>query len=305
MKKRMMFGLGPVLAILAAGALLVSAAWCLHQETAIRQIRVEPVAVRPNDSVYAPVLARPSPDVTTVWPAPVPQSRGDGWCYDLFTPPEIMFSPATRSLTVRVAGKLVVPGEPWKIELLGVKYAPYPVQLTGYFGGPADYLVAFAATSSPEILLARAGERIGKFDLRLREFSVKKLPVPGDDGSTGWEVVAQAVVHDEATRVDVVLDSRQLTMADTLLAVCQGEGPRDLPGELRAGDTLAVGGSAYRVDRIQLNPPSATFTRTAYSSAASESRTLYPPDTTGAAVTVAPTDKPLELTRNNQSTSFK
>ncbi|MDI1249920.1 MAG: hypothetical protein PSV13_13735 [Lacunisphaera sp.] len=172
----------------------------------------------------------------------------------------------------RFQGELTVP---FGLELLAVQQEQFRLQLAGYFGAPGDYLVAFTSPARPETLFARAGRRFADLGLTLKSFDVKKIVVEPGEARPVFDVAALAVLTDDRTGGEVVLDSRVRKYSDTPLAVLQmvSGGPRR---EVREGDTFADETSTYRIERIQLDPPEVVVARTTPGLPQPETRILRP-----------------------------
>jgi type IV pilus assembly protein PilM len=164
--------------------------------------------------------------------------------------------------------------ESFDLELVDVKTTPFPLQLAGYLGDPGGYLVAFTSADQPETLLARRGHRFASLGLTLRSFEVRKVAVDHGDAWPVYEVAGFAVLHDENTGTEVVLDSRRKPTG-TLQAVLRGSAGHQ-PSALREGELLAQGGATYRIQRIQADPPEVVVVRQAGGLSAAETRVLQP-----------------------------
>lgn len=249
--------------LLAAGlaALLAAVAWTWRQEQALAVAR--PVVTEPVLYGGAYVVAKPPPSGETgvSWRKAPAQSAGGAWVYELFTPPTIYYHASTRSFA---ATPLAVPGrageaEP-KAELLAVRFEPYRLQLTGYFGVEGGYVAAFALPGSAEVVLARAGQRFAQLGLTLKNFEVRKVRLDHDDPWPVYDVAGWALLQDERTGAEVTLDTRVRKLTGTLLAVVK------LPGsstarELREGDSWTEGDIVYRVEHIQMEPAAVVLMR--------------------------------------------
>jgi hypothetical protein len=167
------------------------------------------------------------------------------------------------------------PGEetPFDLELLEVKAAPFPLQLAGYFGEPGDYLVAFISAGQPGTLLARRGHRFEQLGLTLRRFEVGTIAVDHDDAWPVYEAAGFAVLHDERTDREVVLDSRRKP-AVTLQAVLQGPGDQQ-PISRQEGELVMQRGATYRLQRIRADPPEVVMVQQVEGSAMPELRVLH------------------------------
>lgn len=252
--------------LFAAAVLLLAGTglfWISAACDALSRVQDEPgQVVLTGPDLAEEVFARPRKH--SVWERPSAQSQGEGWIYEVFTPPVIYYHPAARSFAVTPPHYVVGSDDaPFGWELLAVQRAPYRLQLAGYFGRPGDYLAAFVSADLSHTLLARPGQRFEKLDLSLRRFDVRKVSVP-TDGVAGmvYDVVAFATLHDARTGSEVVLDSRSPLLTDTLLAVFQIPGGKGRPQELFEGDSLRDEAANYRIERIHLDPPEVVMTRT-------------------------------------------
>ena len=262
------------LALSAAG---LSAGWAWHQRAGIRQLQGEAVSPGLTGAAYAVTGWDLPGTMVTAWPAPPPQSQGSGWLYELFTPPVIYYNPDARSFAVTPPQYPTGPGGVvFGLELLAVKLEPYRLQLLGYFGAPGDYLAAFVSPRSPETLLVRAGHRFDGLGLVLKSFDVRKLTIESAEPGPVYDVAALAVLLDEPTGAEVVLDSRSRKLTDTPLAVFRLPGAAGQSRELHEGDTFADEAATYRIERIQLDPPEVVIARTTPGLPVPEMRVLRP-----------------------------
>lgn len=165
-------------------------------------------------------------------------------------------------------------GETFDMELLGVKTASFPLQVAGYFGEPGDYCVTFVGADQPGTLLARRGHHFDRLGLTLRGFEVRKVAVEHDDTWPVYEVAGFAMLHDEKTGAEVVLDSRRQPTG-TLQAVLRRAADRQ-PSMLQEGELIVQGGASYRVQRIQADPPEVVMVRQTEGSSTPEVRVLHP-----------------------------
>ena len=91
-----------------------------------------------------------------------------------------------------------------------------------------------------------------------------------------YDVAAFAVLQDDRSGADVVLDSRSPKFTATPLAVLRSPAGDSSPRELREGESFSDGISTYLIERIQLDPPEVAVTREAPGLPAPESRILHP-----------------------------
>jgi hypothetical protein len=128
----------------------------------------------------------------------------------------------------------------------------------------------------PQTLLARAGRRFDQLGLTLKSFDVRKVAVESDAPGAVYDIAARALLHDEQTGGEVVLDSRGTKFTDTLLAVFQASDGQGRLRDLHEGDTFSDKDATYRIERIQLDPPEVVVARSTPGLAVPETRILRP-----------------------------
>ncbi len=265
-----------LLVALAAAVLAVSGGWMWSHQPEITRLQHQPVAVDLAGAAYA-LSGLTSPEARpAVWIKPAAQSHGSAWLYEVFTPPVIYYNALARSFTVTPPLNLADGGTPFGLELLEVKLEPYRLQLAGYFGEPGDYLAAFVSPGRPETLLARSGRRFEQLGLTLKSFDVRKLEVANTAARPVYDVAALAVLLDDNTGEEVVLDSRQRKLTDTPLAVLRLSTAGTAPRTLHEGDTFADDAATYRIERIQLDPPEVVVAKQTPGLPLPETRILRP-----------------------------
>jgi hypothetical protein len=252
--------------------------WVHRQQAGLRSLRAEAANPSIPMALYVPALQKAPAASASVWTKPRSQSRGEGWRYEVFTPPVIHYLASTRVFALAPTEPARGAADPglsaWG--LLAVKREPYRLQLAGYFGAPDDYLVAFASPRSAEIFLARAGHRFANLELTFKSFEVRKMLVTEAEFGPVHEVAALAVLLDEQSGREVVLDSRKQRFADGAIAVFQQPDDTERRRELREGDTFAEAGSLCRIERIQLEPAEVIVSRTTPGMPAPELLVLRP-----------------------------
>jgi len=260
----------------ACGLVAIGAVWTGQQQTKVRLIDDEYEQPVLTGAVIASTEAKPV-NAGHLWAMPSHQTAGSRWLYEVFTPPVIYYNATARSFVVTPAYYAAEATDTLSgVELLEVKLAPYRLQLAGYFGGPGDYLAAFVSSELPQTLLAREGRRFEQLGLTLKRFDVRKVAVETDGAGPVYDIAALAVLHDEQTGGEVVLDSRTTKFADTPLAVLRV--PDDSGGsvQLQEGGTFNAGAATYRIERIQIAPPEVVVARSTPGEPLSERKILRP-----------------------------
>jgi hypothetical protein len=265
---------------LAAGMLMVSGGWGWLHRGDLERMRTESISF--GDAATSPrsagsgVAASPLSETNAViWHKPVAQSSGNDWLYEVFTPPVIYYHAAAKSFAVTPPLPSADQGTAFGLELLEAKFEFYRLQFAGYFGEPGNYLAAFVAPGQSETWLARRGRRFEQLGLTLQSIEVKKIEVTQDDARPVYDVAAFAVLRDEQTGGEVVLDSRAPKLTDTPLAVLRladGSPPR----AWHEGDSFTDDTATYRIERIQVDPPEVVVARRASGMSQPETRILRP-----------------------------
>jgi len=209
-----------------------------------------------------PVLAALSEPRAGEWPAPRTQSKGPGWKYEVFTPPEIHYDPATGKFTVaeeqmveeRVAERVVTAG----LVLVAVGRDEFPLRLTGYVGGEGGFLGVFENLESGETLLAGAGRDVPQLGLRIIRFAVEHRSVNLPESMAVNERVAEAVVRDQRTGRETVLHEGRPAWGVRLQARLRDRAGREY--RLTEGQELTLSGQHYRLEKIRLAPPAVDLT---------------------------------------------
>lgn len=246
----------------ALSLLGASAGWVWLQQPALSSLRHQPVAAHLTGQEHAAATWRGPDQAPVVWPKPGVQSHGAGWLYEVFTPPVIYYNAVAKTFMVTPPQYFGEGNAPlFGVELLAVRLEAYRLQLVGYFGAPGDYLAAFVTPGDAATLLAREGRTFADLGLTLKNFSVRKVLVEHDDPWPVYDIAAQAVLFDEKSGTEVVLDNRMRKLTDTPLAVLRLANGTAGARELHEGDTLRDDSGVYRVERIQLDPPEVVVAR--------------------------------------------
>lgn len=225
-----------------------------------------------------PVLAALSEPRAGEWPAPQTQSKGPGWKYEVFTPPEIHYDPVTGKFTVAedqmieeaVAERVATAG----LVLLAVGREEFPLRLTGYVGREGGFLGVFENLESGETLLAGAGRDIPQLGLRIIRFAVERRSVNLPESMAVNERVAEAVVRDQRTGRETILHEGRPAWGVRLQARLRDHAGREY--RLAEGQELTLGEQHYRLKKIRLAPPAVDLTTKSSDSSPPARLTLEP-----------------------------
>jgi Tfp pilus assembly PilM family ATPase len=161
------------------------------------------------------------------------------------------------------------------LELIKVEPDPCRLRVAGYFGEPGNYMVALVGLDRPETRLVRAGQRLEPSGLVLRDFEVRKIAGHSADNGPVYEMAGFAWLQDAQTGREFRLDSRRRKLGGAPHAVLRVPGAAQ-PRVLIEGDWFWDAAGAYRIERIQLEPPEIVVAMRAPGSPAPEQRILRP-----------------------------
>jgi hypothetical protein len=243
-----------------------------------------------SDAPYTPTAPGVPAVNTELWSQPGAQSRGRDWVYDTFTPPEIFYSARTKHFTVKPPLSVGddTPEEPFGLELVAVRPEPFRLQLIGYVGSEGDWRGTFQNVATGEVFIAAAGRRVPSLALSIKALDVRPADIALPQSMTTRQRVATAVIQDERARREVTLTHRERQFTGGFSAFVAL--PDDVATrEVREGETFKIGDASYRIEKIQLAPPSIDVTKESSTLAQPDRRTLSPREADDSA---APSEPP-------------
>lgn len=167
-------------------------------------------------------------------------------------PEQMPVPPAQAPVARDPAAPAERPEPSFGLELLAIRSVPYRLQLIGYAGKAGRHVVALAATTTGRTLFAREGQSIEDLAVTLKGFLVHQVALAVDFPRPVFGLIAQAVVRDERTGQEVLLDNR--TPATVPLAVVRSTGDNPQVIEMHEGETCTSQGVTYRIERIGVEP---------------------------------------------------
>lgn len=220
-----------LLLVVALAALGGSLDWVRRQRAGVYSPDTEAAGQNPVAAAYVPVITKRLPASSAVWRGPVFPAQREGWLYELFTPPVMLYDAATRAFSLVATEPMV--GESEKKSMASASptadSASRQLHLVGYFGSPGNYLVAFDNPQSADTLLVRLGQPIGDLGLMLKAFEVRKVTVAETEFGPVYEMVALATLLDELSHQELVIDN-QMRRPGELPATQTGSIPGPTPG---------------------------------------------------------------------------
>ena len=142
----------------AVMALAVSCGISWSMRVDVRRIKSVPVGLHLVNADYRPSALPAAVERKQPWVAPSAQSAGDGWIYEVFTPPVVFYDRQAASFSVTPAGAARGDDREFALELISVRRELFRVQLSGYAGVPGSYTAIFTRPGKPGPLLARENE---------------------------------------------------------------------------------------------------------------------------------------------------
>lgn len=239
----------------------------------------------PHTALILPDFGLTPPTVLARWDEPENQARGEGWLFDVFTPPTLYRDPVTWEWS------LTPPQPPDKdpdqsasteapafaIEVLAIAREPFPVQLVGF--GQQEGAGAFGVFEnafSGETLLGRQGGTLSGMNYEVERLEVVRMEVGSPEGGTYPVMAANAVVLEKTTGAKRELSSLARTyVGEAWIHYRTPDGPQPAAAECFA--TIREGGANYRVEAIDLEEPAVEVVKEPVAGGESQSRRFSVP----------------------------
>jgi hypothetical protein len=209
-----------------------------------------------------PVAPEPPPSPPS-WPAPPAQHRGHAWIYELFEPPSLYVDPQTGVLSAGLAldGGAAADAR-FDLELVQVRRGRFRWQLAGYAAGADGLRGIFADLDTGATVVAGAGDSLGESAWTVRSLRLDR-PDAGPDGATTSAGAATATLADNADGEPVTLTSREPCETGAPQGLFTSRRSPEFRRLLKEGESIALSGANYCVERLALQPPQAVVARLA------------------------------------------
>lgn len=209
----------------------------------------------------APIATGGAAELVGAWPALPASDHADSWRFDVFTPPQIYFDPATGRFSVSPPESVELSEEPLQspfgVSLLAVDRQPFRLQLVGYAGEVEAPWGIFANEVSGEGIVAQAGFRFADLGLALKQLEIKREDLIVPDSMPLREIVAVALVEDQREGKTVRLTSGYPAWTERPKATIRIESS----GEHRvveAGNRLELGEAVVEITGVFSGPDAVT-----------------------------------------------
>jgi len=257
----------PLFLAMGGLAIIATSIWAVLQQSQVEKFQASVVPPNSGTPHEAAAVVVTAPESKT-WAAAIPQSAGEKWLYDVFTPPKIYYNTRNKQFTVIVPSfnpeeqkTTPVPlPEEFGVELVKVEQPLYRLQLVGYVGEGPSARGTFENQLTKEIIFAKTGKKIPELNLEIVQFAAERRRVQMEGGTSIVETVAGATVKDTQTGAEVVLDSKVRKLDGPIVVTLKlTDGSEKIA---KSGDTFVVGDYSYALAEVVLDPPSVTVTKT-------------------------------------------
>jgi hypothetical protein len=224
-----------------------------------------------------PLVDSGNPPAGIPWMDPEPQSAGAEWIYEIFAPPPIESDAATGEFRVVRSGVGERSGEGgFRLELAGVGFEPFRLQLVGFIRGTNAILGVFTSAGSRLPRIARVGHRFADLGLSLEAFEVRSERLDPNRAESLGEPAGFATLFDERTGERVTVTTRAAAMTGVPVATMRWGGDATSARRLRVGDSWTADGQGYLIESIHPATAEVVVTRTMTDGDPIETRTLRP-----------------------------
>lgn len=263
-----------ILLAIALACLLAAGAFAFFRPT-VRPVTdyVDFPTLRPQNTFVVSERTTVETEIP-LWPEPTAQSSGPDWVFDLFSPPEIFYHPATQQYTV-----IADPGPdpiPFGIQLADVRAGEYRMQLTGWITGrDGGFLIQVQDLEGNQILNVREGREYPNLEMEVRRFRVERVPIQQPGETVANVDVGTLVIHDRRADREVTLVSNERKPDWTLTAYFRSAEDPDRSFRGQEGYRFEYNGNAYQV--VSIDPPTVTVERVSLTDPEDkDTRTLTP-----------------------------
>lgn len=237
---------------------------------------IERSALMLPDAPYARTITDLPLEARAEWQPPRPLARGEGWTYDLFTPPEIFYHEETRTFTVtRPAAPAGRAPTAFGMELISVRQELFRLQLVGYMGAAGNWRGVFVDTTTGEVFLATAGERLKPLALTISKLAVDPRITNLPDRMPLEERLATALIQEDSAGREIMLSQGVPQPTGSVMATVRIDGESAVR-EVCAGEVLVSGEVRFEIERITASPPSLVVARHSADDASPIHRVLSP-----------------------------
>ncbi len=209
------------------------------------------------DNVYELTPDTPLELEPSFWSAPGPQSPGQAWVYDVFTPPSIYYNEADDRFVSEPPGIEARDEEVLAVEFVEFRRAPFRIQLTGQAGSEGEYTLMFRNVETGRYYVTRLGRTLDEVDVEIIDFNIIREEVNGVVGRT-----SKAVILDQRSGEEVTLIQGETKYTDepAIFVRTNEQPPRTI--NARLGEVFEVGEHTYRVEDFTLEPPEVILIKT-------------------------------------------
>lgn len=208
--------------------------------------------IQVSGSAYEPSVPPAVVTGVTRWLPPEPQASlppppGElttPLVIDLFTPPKIYYTPATKSFTTVSSVK---PPPPYPFELVKVYQKPFRLQLQGFQKlGPNEYQVVLRDEETKKIVESVKGKVVQGTDIFIDDVEVKEVV----DAKGAIYKVATVALTDRTSGRKVTLQSGGKTVMDVTWYIVVRNKITDQTQEVKVGEVLKYEGQLHTIKAL-------------------------------------------------------
>lgn len=187
--------------------IVASGGWSGVIGSACEAILTATVEVGDKDVPYSSIASKENVRVGEPWADPRPQSRGEGWCYEVFTPPRLYRNEVGEGwyLTPPHPPEAATEAADFPVVVEELCVPLFRLQLVGFGGEPGRYFGLFENVESGETRVGRPGRTFDDLQLVIETLQVAIEPLQENESEVRrW--VARARIRDLTTddKVDLV-----------------------------------------------------------------------------------------------------
>jgi hypothetical protein len=238
-----------------------------------------------SGSAYEPSALSVASRESRSWASPSPQSAGEKWLYDVFTPPKIYYNVQTKKFVVEpptfvavdTSTDVVVVDAPvtFGVELARTEQPLFRLQLVGYVGEGANARGTFEDQTTKQIIFGTTGKKLPALNLEIVRFSAERRRTQVAGETEIIDTVSSATVRDTVTGLETNLDVKNRTPEGPIHVVLKLENGTER--SVGSGETITIGSYMYLIGAIDASVPSVVVTKSGGDLEAPETQTLLIP----------------------------
>lgn len=227
----------------------------------------------PAGAPYEAIPIPKSTAITAEWPPAEPQSSGEEWLYDVFTPPKIYIDAEGNFTAIPPTGP-VLP-QPFGIYLEEISQKPYRIQIQGFSGDrskPKECVLFFFDEERQVRFFIRPGQTNDEAEVEVLDFTIDREI---DDNNVVNVTVIATIMDKRSGETVKLVDGERLLESEISIIIRSKQDPEVLVQPTQVGDTFETPSGKYVLKEINLEDGSVTVEKQATDEFDAETRTLF------------------------------